>query len=128
MASRVKIKVSAKCCNGGGALVVAGRCCSPACGANEQVKVSTPPSTMRKEISANNTSGVGGVVTMNRPSRRPLKHVGGDTHLARDSISSFQCYRSSNLGLISMLPLVLLVLVSSLLTSPVNGESCLSPV
>lgn len=127
MASRVKIKVSAKCCNGGGALVVAGRCCSPACGANEQVKVSTPPSTMRKEISANNTSG-GGVVTMNRPSRRPLKHVGGDTHLARDSNSSFQCYRSSNLGLISMLPLVLLVLVSSLLTSPVNGESCLSPV
>lgn len=99
MASRVKIKVSTLQCKS-----------SVVTGADERLKVS--PATMRKEISANNI--MVDAMMVNRASRRSPS----DTHLAHDS---FQCYRFSNLGLIWMLPLVLLVLVSSL--SPVNGES-----
>lgn len=101
MASRVKIKVSTLQCKS-----------SVVAGADVRLKVS--PATMRKEISANNIM-VDAMMMVNRASRRRSP---SDTHLARDS---FQCYRFSNLGLIWMLPLVLLVLVSSL--SPVNGES-----
>lgn len=100
MASRVKIKVSTLQCKS-----------SVVTGADVRLKVS--PATMRKEISANNI--MVDAMMLNRASRRRSP---SDTHLARDS---FQCYRFSNLGLIWMLPLVLLVLVSSL--SPVNGES-----
>lgn len=48
-----------------------------------------------------------------------LNKSGRQCHLVRNS---FQCCRFSNLGLISKLPLMLLILVLVTITSPVNGE------
>lgn len=109
MVSRVKIKCS----------VVANRRSE---GANERLKVallSSPVTTMRQEISANNC------VAMVRLTDSPVvAERGGESrwssrsHLVRSG-APFQRCRLNNLGLISML---IGVFLASSLLSPVNGE------
>lgn len=77
-----------------------------------------------KKISANImcVDGGGGFVVKGSAAEAVRRRRGADDddddkHLARDS---FQCYRFSNLGLISML--LMLLVASSSLVVPVNGE------